>query len=187
VENGEHLTRLGVVLHAMGRQRSGIRAERKCCHGSLPAAIRGIPEEFCSPPILFAVIHFGRCIVTLLAESKMKLAWSWIALAVILVPCFSGQVTSAPEQSEIDSANRLFEAGKFVEAGKLYARIAAQKPKDYSATLQLGRIALLSNRLDDAQRWLEEAIALRPGDTDAKVMLPRRIIAATTFNGRRLR
>jgi hypothetical protein len=85
----------------------------------------------------------------------MKLAWSWIALAVILVPCFSGQVTSAPEQSEIDSANRLFEAGKFVEAGKLYARIAA--------------------------------IALRPGDTDAKVMLPRRIIAATTFNGRRLR
>src|SRR5262245_55507056 len=49
--------------------------------------------------------------------------------------------------------------------------MAAQRPGDYSATLQLGRIALLSNRLDDAQKWLEAAIALRPGDADAKVML----------------
>jgi Aspartyl protease len=32
-------------------------------------------------------------------------------------------------------------------------------------------IALLSNRLDDAQKWLEEATALQPGDADAKVML----------------
>src|SRR5213076_2441141 len=39
------------------------------------------------------------------------------------------------------------------------------------ATLRLGRIALLANRLDDAQRWLEKAISLRPNDTDAKVML----------------
>src|SRR5262249_18823051 len=71
----------------------------------------------------------------LLEELDMKLAWVWIALAVILAPCsFSGQATSTPEQSEIDSANRFFEAGKFVEAGKLYSRIAAQKPKDYSAT-----------------------------------------------------
>ena len=49
--------------------------------------------------------------------------------------------------------------------------MAAQNPKDYSAILQLGRIALLSNRLDDAQKWLEKAIALQPGDADAKVML----------------
>jgi len=35
----------------------------------------------------------------------------------------------------------------------------------------LGRIALLSNRLDDAQKWLEKAITLQPGDADAKVML----------------
>src|ERR1019366_1225616 len=54
---------------------------------------------------------------------------------------------------------------------KLYSRMAAQNPKDYSATLQLGRIALLSNLLDDAQKWLEKAITLQPSDTDAKVML----------------
>jgi Aspartyl protease len=30
---------------------------------------------------------------------------------------------------------------------------------------------LLANRLDDAQKWLEKAITLQPGDADAKVML----------------
>ena len=79
--------------------------------------------------------------------------------------------TVQPRQSGIDSANQLFEAGKFAEAGRLYSRIVAQNPKDYSATLQLGRIALLSNRLDDAQKWLQKAITLQPDDSDPKVML----------------
>ena len=48
--------------------------------------------------------------------------------------------------------------------------MAAENPSDHSATLQLAHIALLSDRLDDAQRWLEKAITLQPGD-DAKVML----------------
>src|SRR4051812_44567328 len=69
----------------------------------------------------------------------------------------TAQPTPQPKQSAIDSADRLFQAGKFSEAGKIYSQIAAQNPKDYSATLQLGRIALLSNRLDDAQKWLEKA------------------------------
>src|SRR5215208_4914681 len=76
----------------------------------------------------------------------------------------TGEPTAQPNQSSIGSAGRLFEAGKFFEAGKLYSPIAAQNPTDYSATLQLGRIALLSNRLDDAQKWLEKTISLRPGD-----------------------
>jgi hypothetical protein len=49
--------------------------------------------------------------------------------------------------------------------------MAAQDSKDHSALLQLGRIALLSNRLDEAQKWLEGAIGLKPNDIDAKVML----------------
>ena len=102
----------------------------------------------------------------------MKSARIWIALTVLLAPCgVLGPAASQPKQAEIESANRLFQAGKFAEAGELYAQMAAQNPKDYSATLQLGSIALLSNRLDDAQNWLERAIALQPGDTDAKAML----------------
>jgi len=102
----------------------------------------------------------------------MKFARTCIALAAIIAPgSFSGQATSQPRQSEIDSADRLFQVGKFAEAGKLYSQIAAQNPKNYSATLRLGRIALLANRLDDAQKWLKKAITLQPGDADAKVML----------------
>ncbi|HEX4708101.1 MAG TPA: aspartyl protease family protein [Candidatus Udaeobacter sp.] len=102
----------------------------------------------------------------------MKFARTCIRLAAIMtVGSLSGQATPPPSQSEIDSADRLFQTGKFAEAGKLYSRIATRNPKDYSATLQLGRIALLSNRLNDAQKWLEKAIALQPGDADPKVML----------------
>src|SRR6266576_5609413 len=113
----------------------------------------------------------------------MKFERTCIALAgatIIVVVCAmtpqsataaTAEPTSEPNQSGIDSANQLFEAGKFAEAGKLYSQIVAQSPKDYSATLQLGGIALLSNRLNDAQKWLEKAIALKPDDTDPKVML----------------
>ena len=120
--------------------------------------------------------------VTLIAVSQMKFARICIVLAAIIAPgSFSllrgatawqaGQATPQPRQSEIESADRLFQAGKFAEAGKLYSQIVAQNPKNYSATLQLGRVALLSNRLDDAQKWLEKAITLQPGDADPKVML----------------
>ncbi len=110
--------------------------------------------------------------VTLITEAKMKSVRICIALAVILLPCgFSGPASSEPKQADINSADRLFQAGKFAEAGELYGQIAAQDPQDYSAILRLGRIALLANRLDDAQKWLEQAITLKPDDTDAKVML----------------
>jgi hypothetical protein len=101
----------------------------------------------------------------------LKYASICIALALIAGTCFPGQATSEPNRSEADSAAQLFKAGKFTEAGDIYARIVAQDPKNYSAVLQLGRVALLANWLDDAQKWLEAAIALQPGDDDAKVML----------------
>ena len=102
----------------------------------------------------------------------MTIARICIALAVILAPCsFSGQAASQAQQSKIGSADRLFQIGKFAEAGELYAQMAAQDPKDFAAILGLGRVALLSNRLHDAQKWLEQAVALQPDDADAKVML----------------
>ena len=86
---------------------------------------------------------------------------------------FSGPAIPRPSQSNQRSflPTDSSEDGKFAEAGELYSRIVVENPKDYSALLQLGRIALLSNRLDDAQKWLQEAIDLKPDDADAKVML----------------
>src|ERR1051325_6517031 len=102
----------------------------------------------------------------------MKSATSFLALFVIFAVCFAGLAASAqPKQSEKDLADRLFQSGKFAEAGKLYSRIVAQNPKDHLAILQLGRVALLSNRLDEAQKWLEKAEHLQPNDKDTKVML----------------
>jgi hypothetical protein len=69
------------------------------------------------------------------------------------------------------SADRLFGAGEFAQAAEQYARIVAEHPDDYAAILGLGRVALLSNRLVEAENWLKKASALRPGDTDPKVML----------------
>jgi hypothetical protein len=73
------------------------------------------------------------------------------------------------EQSGADDAIDTFNAEAFGELapghrydGQVYARVAAQDPKYYAAILGLGRIALLSNRLDDARKWLEKAIILQP-------------------------
>lgn len=102
----------------------------------------------------------------------MKFLRTCLVTAAMIASCgFPGPATSQPAQSEIAAADRLFQAGKFAEAGKRYSRIAAQDPRNYPAILQLARIALLSNRLDDAQIWLEQAVLLRPGEADAKVML----------------
>ena len=111
----------------------------------------------------------------------MKYASLCMALALIVATCFPGQATSEPNQSDANSAAQLFKAGKFTEAGDIYARIVAQDPKDYSAVLQLGRVALLANRLDDAERWFEAAIALQPGDDDAKVMLAEALYRRDDF------
>jgi hypothetical protein len=102
----------------------------------------------------------------------MKFARTCTTFAAIIASgSLCGQGTPQPKEPEMESADRLFQAGKFAAADKHYSQIVAQNSKDYSATLQLGRIALLSNRLDDAQKWLEKAITLKPGEADAKVML----------------
>ena len=101
----------------------------------------------------------------------MKFARIYIALSLLLAPwSFTVQAHAQSGPSDIETASQLFQAGKFAEAGKIYAQVAAQSPNDYPAVLQLGRIALLSNQLDDVQKWFEKAIALKPDDTDAKVM-----------------
>src|ERR1700693_357375 len=93
----------------------------------------------------------------------------------------SAEATSQPPSSGVDSAKKLFQAGKFTEAAEVYSRTAAHNSQGYTAIVQLGRIALLSNRLTDAQKWLQKALALQPGDTDAKVMLAEAFHRADEF------
>jgi predicted aspartyl protease len=69
------------------------------------------------------------------------------------------------------SADNLFRTGQFAEAGKLYTESVAHDPRNYHATLRLGEIALLANRLDEAEQWLLKAIALKPDETAGKLAL----------------
>jgi predicted Zn-dependent protease len=85
--------------------------------------------------------------------------------------CSSAEATAQPSPKGAESAKKLFQAGKFPEAAEVYSGILAHNSQDYSAMVQLGRIALLSNRLTDAEKWFQKALALQPGDTGTKVML----------------
>jgi hypothetical protein len=97
----------------------------------------------------------------------MKYAEIWFAL---FASC-AVAAQAAAQPAATGPADQLFQDGKFNQAHKQYAQIAADQPTNYQAVFQLGRIALLSNKLDDAETWLRQAIALRPDETDPKILL----------------
>jgi predicted aspartyl protease len=72
---------------------------------------------------------------------------------------------------DLEAADALFKAGKFAQAEKLYARVAAAEPKNDRAVLRVGQVALLANRLDRARTWLEKAVSVRPKDVAARLLL----------------
>ena len=70
---------------------------------------------------------------------------------------------------------------QFPEAQQAYAEIAAKDPKDFHAASQLGYIALLSNKLDDAEPLLRKALDLKHGDADARIMLAEALYRKNDF------
>jgi predicted aspartyl protease len=74
-------------------------------------------------------------------------------------------------QNDLESANSQFKAGEFEKAEKIYDKILNEDPKNHRAVTRLGEIALLSNRLDDAEKWLTGAIKLKPEEKAAKSLL----------------
>jgi len=69
-----------------------------------------------------------------------------LALWVMLMP-----FKLAAQAPPTASADQLFKAGKFAEAQAQYSQIATEQPNNYHAVFSLGRIALLSNKLDDSE------------------------------------
>src|SRR4051794_31659271 len=82
-----------------------------------------------------------------------------------------GYAAGGRGKSDIEFADDLFKAGRLAEAGKLYARVAAEDPKQRQATLRLGYLALLSNRFGEAREWLEKAADIRPLEAEPKQLL----------------
>lgn len=92
-------------------------------------------------------------------------------IAMMLFP--QGSMLSDLQAGEtgIESADNLFKAGKFAEAEKLYSKVLAKDRANYQAAVRMGNIALLTNRLDEARKWLTKAIALKPEEKLPKSLL----------------
>ena len=74
-------------------------------------------------------------------------------------------------QRNLESADSLFKAGKFAKAEKIYIKIVNEDPGNDRAVARLGHIALLANRLDDAEKWLTKAVKLKPEEKSLKLLL----------------
>ncbi len=83
--------------------------------------------------------------------------------------------------ADLAPADSLFQQGRFAEAQKIYAEIATKDSKNFQAARQLGYIALLSNKLDDADFWLRKALDLKHGDADSKIMLAEALYRRNDF------
>lgn len=71
----------------------------------------------------------------------------------------------------LEYADSLFKAGEFARADDIYIKLLSEEPDSFKALARLGNIALLANRLDDAQRWLTKAIELKPEEPSPKALL----------------
>ena len=86
---------------------------------------------------------------------------------------------SAPSAA---AADRLFQAGRFDAADAAYRRILAEDHADVHALTQRGNIALLANRLTQAQSFLAQALRLAPGNPTARQLLATTFYRADAFD-----
>jgi hypothetical protein len=112
-----------------------------------------------------------------------RLFWGTLLLPLVVVGSFissrSDPLVGSPMNP--DSADALFKAGRFSEAEKLYAAAASRDPANHRAVLQMGRLALLSNRFGDAERRLGRAIGLAPADAVTKQLLAETLYRQDRF------
>jgi len=71
----------------------------------------------------------------------------------------------------LKQGNELFRAGQFGDAEAAYQKALARDAASGEAVLRLGEIALLSNRLGEAERHLTKAIDLLAADPRPKLLL----------------
>jgi len=103
-------------------------------------------------------------------QNQNKLALSLLIIPVLLlISRGSGPAQSA--SPELDQAGKLFFQGQFAEAAKLFTQVAEKDPGNYAANLGMGRIALLGNALEEAEKWLKKALALKPQEKEAQALM----------------
>jgi hypothetical protein len=91
-----------------------------------------------------------------------------LAIGALAVACLTLPTRA---QDNAETADALFRAGQFARAEGLYLALVKETPGDAALLTRLGAIALYTNRLDDAEQWLEKAIVAKADATEAQVLL----------------
>lgn len=92
---------------------------------------------------------------------------SVVLLALLTAGCTPG--TSRAHQ--LEEADSLFRQGHFADAEARYRQLVAREPANAAVMVTLGRIALLGNRLAEAEQWLGQALATDRSPADAARLL----------------
>ncbi|TFG76996.1 MAG: tetratricopeptide repeat protein [Chrysiogenales bacterium] len=104
------------------------------------------------------------------AKRKMKLAKPFTAIAVLAL-VLSGSMVAQNGPWDLTEADKLYTQGQFAEAALIYAQAAESDPAAYGAVLGLGRISLLGNKLEDAEKWLKKALALKAQEKEPRALI----------------
>jgi predicted aspartyl protease len=109
-------------------------------------------------------------------------ALRWSGAGSVLIMAALGGCASGVSAPSAAAADRLFQAGRFDAADAAYRRILAADHADVHALTQRGNIALLANRLTQAQSFLAQALRLAPGNPTARQLLATAFYRADAFD-----
>jgi len=71
----------------------------------------------------------------------------------------------------IEKASKMFTQGKFKLAKEYYEKILADELQNHEVIKQLGKIALFSNKLSEAEKLLTKALTLSPNEREPELLL----------------
>lgn len=134
-----------------------------------------------SPPPLIASLISRRAFIRLSFRTALTATLLGTGVSAVLDACGSNErVPSKPASN--DASDRLFQTGRFADADKGYAAVLGRDPKDVHAIIQRGQIALLSNRLTQAQSWFNQGLTLDPSNGQARQLLALTLYRADNFD-----
>ena len=91
--------------------------------------------------------------------------------SLAFLACWFLCIPAAHAEDSLTQGERLFQAGAFADAEAAYAETLRDDPRCAAAALRLGKIALLSNRLDAAEKFLKNALELEADNRKAQGLL----------------
>lgn len=112
-----------------------------------------------------------------------SVAWgaALAALLVLLAAPGGRAADKRPKHANINRAAASFALGEFEEADAIAAAVLEDEPENFRALALRGRIAVLGNRLADAEDLLERALAVTPTHRETQALLAEALYRQDRF------